>query len=222
MYLLAFHISSLEKCPFRSIVKWSESVSNPVMSSSLWPHGLQLARLLCQWNSPDHKNTGIGNHSLLEGIILTKVSNPGLLLCRQILDHLSHRGSPCRSISCFKLDVLVFCFWIVCFLHMLCVCVCMLRHFSHVWLFAIPMDCSPPVASVHRILQARILEWIAFDSSRGSSWQRDQTRVSCLLPWQASSLSLVPPGKHTLGIEPLSIQYQFYINDFLWHLKCRQ
>ena len=38
-----------------------------------------------------------------------------------------------------------------------------------------PMDCSPPGFSVHGILQARILEWIAMPSSRGSSGPRDQT-----------------------------------------------
>ena len=42
-----------------------------------------------------------------------------------------------------------------------------------------PVDCSPPGFSVHGILQARILEWIAISSSRGSSWPRDETRVSC-------------------------------------------
>ena len=43
-----------------------------------------------------------------------------------------------------------------------------------------PMDCSPPSSSVHGILQTRILEWIAMPSSRGSSWPRDQTHVSCI------------------------------------------
>ena len=41
-----------------------------------------------------------------------------------------------------------------------------------------PMDWSPPASSVHGIFQARILEWVAISSSRGSSWPRDQTRVS--------------------------------------------
>ena len=41
-----------------------------------------------------------------------------------------------------------------------------------------PMDCSPPVSSVHWILQARILEWGAISSSRWSFWPRDQTHVS--------------------------------------------
>ena len=40
-----------------------------------------------------------------------------------------------------------------------------------------PMDCSPP-DSVHGILQARILEWVAMPSSRGASRPRDLTRVS--------------------------------------------
>ena len=41
------------------------------------------------------------------------------------------------------------------------------------------MDCSPPGSSVHGILQARVLEWIAMPSSRGSSRPRDGTQVSC-------------------------------------------
>ena len=41
------------------------------------------------------------------------------------------------------------------------------------------MDCSLPGSSVHGILQARILEWEAILFSRGSSWLRDQTQVSC-------------------------------------------
>ena len=40
------------------------------------------------------------------------------------------------------------------------------------------MGCSPPGSSVHVILQARILEWVAIPISRGSSLPRDRTRVS--------------------------------------------
>ena len=50
---------------------------------------------------------------------------------------------------------------------------------SHVWLCD-PMDCSPPGSSVHWISRARILEWGAIPFSRGSSWPRDQTQVSCI------------------------------------------
>ena len=42
-----------------------------------------------------------------------------------------------------------------------------------------PMDYSPPGFSVHGISQARILEQVAISFSRGSSWPRDWTRVSC-------------------------------------------
>ena len=43
-----------------------------------------------------------------------------------------------------------------------------------------PMDCSPPGFSLHGILQARILEWVAIPFSRGSSRPRDQTQFSCI------------------------------------------
>ena len=59
---------------------------------------------------------------------------------------------------------------------------CVLGRFSHVWLCD-PMDCSPPGSSIHGILQARILEWVAMPSSTGSSQSRDCTwdsYVSCI------------------------------------------
>ena len=43
------------------------------------------------------------------------------------------------------------------------------------------MDCSPPGSSVHGILQAKILEWVDISFSKGSSWPRDWTRVSCIV-----------------------------------------
>ena len=42
------------------------------------------------------------------------------------------------------------------------------------------MDCSPPGCSVHGILQARILEWVATPSSRGSSQSGGRAQVSCV------------------------------------------
>ena len=47
--------------------------------------------------------------------------------------------------------------------------------------FCDPMDCSLPGFSVHGIFQARSLEWVAMPSSRGSSWSRDWTHVSCIV-----------------------------------------
>ena len=80
-------------CKFYIIQKESESVSQSVVSDSLQPHILQPTRLLCPWNSPG-KNTGMCSHSLLQEIFLTQGSNLGLLYCRQILYHLSHREAP--------------------------------------------------------------------------------------------------------------------------------
>ena len=55
-----------------------------------------------------------------------------------------------------------------------------------------PMDCSQPDSTVQGILQARILEWVAMPSSRGSSWPRDSTCISCT----AGGFSTAePPGK---------------------------
>ena len=48
------------------------------MSDTLQPYGLQLPRLLCPWGSPG-KDTGVGSHSLLQGIFPTQGSNPHLL-----------------------------------------------------------------------------------------------------------------------------------------------
>ena len=43
-----------------------------------------------------------------------------------------------------------------------------------------PMGCSPPGSSVHGISQARILEWVAMSSSKGSSWPRDRNCILCV------------------------------------------
>ena len=56
--------------------------------------------------------------------------------------------------------------------------VCMCQSLSCVQLFVTPMDTNLPGSSLHGILQARILEWLAIPFSRGSSWPRDRTQVS--------------------------------------------
>ena len=60
-----------------------------------------------------------------------------------------------------------------------------------------PMDCSPPGFSVHGILQARILEWVAVPSFRGSSRPRDQTHVSCRCCTAGRFSTAEPQGKPT-------------------------
>ena len=64
-----------------------------------------------------------------------------------------------------------------------------------VWLCD-PMHRSLPGSSAHGILQARILEWVAIPSSRGSSQPRNWTCISCVsCIGKQVSLPLAPPGK---------------------------
>ena len=67
------------------------------------------------------------------------------------------------------------------------------------------MDCSPPGSSVRGIFQARILEWVAISSSRGSSRPKDQTHISCVsclagrffttsTTWEALVIQMIIPS----------------------------
>ena len=55
------------------------------------------------------------------------------------------------------------------------------------------MDCSLPGSSLHGILQARVLEWVAISFSRGSSRPRDRTGFPA---FQVDALTSEPPGKY--------------------------
>ena len=59
-------------------------LSCSVVSDSLWSYGLLPTKLLCPWDFPG-KNTGVGCHFLLQGIVLTQGSNLRPLHCRWIL-----------------------------------------------------------------------------------------------------------------------------------------
>ena len=69
-----------------------------------------------------------------------------------------------------------------------------------------PMGYGPPGSSVHGILQARILEWVAISFSRGSSWPRNQTQS---LELQTVYLPSEPPG--------VSIHYRSVYCNTLWN-----
>ena len=72
-------------------------VSHSVVSDSLRPHRLQLSRLLCPWNSPG-KNTGVGCHSLLQGIFRPRDQTQISCIVGRFFNHLSHQGSPTSTI----------------------------------------------------------------------------------------------------------------------------
>ena len=64
-----------------------------------------------------------------------------------------------------------------------------------------PMDYSAWGSSVHGISHIRILEWDAISSSRGSSWSRDWTRVSCISFTASRFFTSVPiPGLKTQSL----------------------
>ena len=70
------------------------SESRLVAFCSLRPYGLYSLR-----NSPG-QNTGVGSFSLFQGIFPTQGPNSGFLHCRQILYHLSHKGSSVFPQGC--------------------------------------------------------------------------------------------------------------------------
>ena len=77
---------------------WEYAFSHSILSNSLWPYGLQPARILWYFSG---KNTGLDCHFLLQGVFLTQGWNLHLLClldCRQILYLLSHQGTPANMI----------------------------------------------------------------------------------------------------------------------------
>ena len=96
-------------------------------------------------------------------------------------------------VTCSPVPLVYVCVWTNAILSQ-SVCACV---FSHIWLCN-PKDCSPPGSSVHGILQARILEWVAISSSSGSSWPRDWTHHSCI-----GKQSAEPLGKPTVTGGPV-------------------
>ena len=89
-----------------------------------------------------------------------------------------------------------------------------------------PVDCSLPGSSVHGILQARMLEWVAVSFPRGFSQYKDWNCLSeDLLHWQAGSSPWTPPGKPTavLPFFPPFHTVHLKINSFLnWSIVALQ
>ena len=71
---------------------------------TLPPHGLQPTRLLCPQDSQG-ENTGLGSHSLLQGVFQTQGLNSGLLPCRQVIYRLSYQGSPPGRVKILHLQM---------------------------------------------------------------------------------------------------------------------
>ena len=142
-------------------------------------------------NTKVGSNTGVGSLSPLQRVFLTQESNQGLLHCRWILYQLSSQGSPLLSGTRLKILKAVSSIFIF-FKSFL-----KAQHsppLQRLWIFlfepksflkvkvtqSCPTLCDPMDQTVHGILHAKILEWVAFPFSRVSSQPRDQTQVSCI------------------------------------------
>ena len=198
------------------------SKSHSLMSDSLRPHGLY-----SPWNSPG-QNTVVESLSFLQQIFLIQESNRGLLHCRQILYQLSYQGRLTHThrsnqeksknrIETFRkpgdLYILLCCSFI-CYLEKLEFSVLgrkfLFRRYVNVCVhtqslqlcqaLCNPVVCSPPVSSVHGILQARILEWVAIPSSRGSSLPSIKTCVSCISCIAGRFFATEPSGNPDMWI----------------------
>ena len=134
-------------------------------------------------NSPG-QNTEVGSLSLLQGIFPTPGSNPDLPHCWWILCQLSHQGSP-RILEWVGLSLLQQVFLTQESNRGLLHC----SRFFTSWATRAALKMKVKVTqlcstlcdcmdyTVHGILQARILKWVAFPFSRGSSQPRDRTHV---------------------------------------------
>ena len=84
-----------------------------------------------------------------------------------------------------------------------------------------PTLCNLPGFSVHGIFQAKILEWVAISFSRGSTWPRDWTQVSCIAGWcftiwATRYIWYIHTHTHlffiNIAIHPIASWYEYYHN----------
>ena len=134
------------------------------MSDSVRPHRRQPTRLPHPWDSPG-KNTEVGCHFLLQCMKVKSESEVA-----QSCLTLRAKGGKSELEPIFYLPigrVSLSC----CLVAQSCPTLCN------------PMNCSLPGSSVHGISQARIQEWVAISSSRGSSQPRNQIHISYIGRW---------------------------------------
>ena len=80
--------------------------------------------------------------------------------------------------------------------------------------------CNPMDYTLHRILQARILEWVAFPFSRGSSQPRDWTQVSCFAwryftNWATRDIKFVFIEASKWGWSDISLCFEFVFQNWM-------
>ena len=134
-------------------------------------------------NSAEHTHT----HTHTQPLLVTE-------LCGLVMDQQPFNSSEIQLLASLFPNCVPL-FWLLCCLKSLQSCLTL----------CYPMDCSPPGSSVHGILPARILEWVAMPSSRGSSQPRDPTRISCSSCIAGEFFTAEPPGKSYFGYSTFQI-----------------
>ena len=130
------------------------------------------------------ESTGVGCHTLLQGIFPTQTLNPSLTHCRCILYHVCHQGNPCFSqVFTFSvLDLAHPCMKcsldISNFLERSLLLLLLWSHFSRVRLFATPSTAAHHGSPIPGILQARTLESVAISFSNAWKWKWSCSVVS--------------------------------------------
>ena len=152
------HCLWLQMCPHMAFSLW---MCPPGVSSSSYKNPSFLLTWITSLKGPSLNTVTLRfNIWTVEGPLLSET--PGMVAeCQDV-------PSPwCEDEGVYSLD---------------CVCAKSLQLCLTLW---DPMDCSLPGSSVHGILQARKLEWVAVPSPRGSSWGRDLNLcLFCHLHWQ--------------------------------------
>ena len=132
-------------------------------------------------------------NNCLTGQILTVLGDESLAELKSCL--LSHMAAVLLAHTATLILRLLFS-WLLCSWVAGCVCAKSLQSYLTL---CNPMNCSLPGSSVHGILQAKILEWVAVPSSKGSSWPRNWTRSSCGSCIAGGFLPLSHPGSPHVG-----------------------
>ena len=168
-----------------------------VVSDSLWPYGLQPARLHCPWNSLG-QNTGMGSCSLLQGNFLTQESNQCLLHCRRILYQLSYPGSghTCTHTHAHThahthththTRRMEYC---MCCCYLVTAAAAAAKSLQSCLTLCDPIDGLQPGSPVPGTLQARTLEWVAMSFSNAWKWKVKVKSLSHVqlvaTPWTAA------------------------------------
>ena len=120
------------------------------------------------------------------GTNIQSIQNKEKLVCNLLLTKSEHESNLCwrANVQCVYASLCMHALlWLhacMCVFHIcwkcMCVSVCLVTQLYPT--VCDPMDCRPPSSSVHEILQAKILEWVAISFSRGSSWPRVQIQIS--------------------------------------------